>query len=188
MDADPAPRAAKPATAIRPAIPADLPGVLAILNHYIEHSTANFKTVPLTEEEATAWFAGFGPRGRHRLLVAERTPTKPGAPDGSTLGFACTQRFLPRAAYDTTVMSTVYLDPSATGKGLGSALYTALFDSIAVEDIHRVIAGITLPNPGSVALHRRFGFRDVGILNEAGRKFDRFWDVAWMQRPLALDG
>jgi phosphinothricin acetyltransferase len=56
------------------------------------------------------------------------------------------------------------------------------------EDVHRVLAGITIPNEASVELHRRFGFTDVGVFIENGRKFDRYWDVLWMQRPLILAG
>jgi phosphinothricin acetyltransferase len=63
-----------------------------------------------------------------------------------------------------------------------------LFDALRNEDIHRVMAGITLPNDASVKIHRRFGFTDVGVFTESGRKFDRYWDVVWMQRPLLLPG
>jgi phosphinothricin acetyltransferase len=52
------------------------------------------------------------------------------------------------------------------------------------EDLHRAYAGITLPNAVSVALHRRFGFEHVGTFREQGRKFDRYWDVAWFEKAL----
>jgi len=65
-------------------------------------------------------------------------------------------------------------------------LYGALFDAIADQDIHRIVAGIAQPNPASNALHRRFGFKGIGNFNEVGRKFDKYWDVTWMQRPLKL--
>jgi len=63
-----------------------------------------------------------------------------------------------------------------------------LFDALRKEDIHRIMAGITLPNDASTKIHRRFGFTDVGVFTECGRKFDRYWDVVWMQRPLLLPG
>jgi len=50
--------------------------------------------------------------------------------------------------------------------------------------IHRIVAGISQPNPASVALHRRLGFREVGVFSNVGRKFGRYWDVAWFERPL----
>jgi phosphinothricin acetyltransferase len=45
------------------------------------------------------------------------------------------------------------------------------------------VAGVTLPNDGSLALHMRFGFQRIGLLTEVGRKFGRYWDVAWLERP-----
>jgi phosphinothricin acetyltransferase len=168
----------------RPAVPGDLPGITRVIDHYIATSPANFKTLPLTPGEAQAWFAQFGADGRFRLLVADAPG---GGGDWPLSGFACSQPHpVRRAAYDTSVMATVYLAPTATGRGLGTALYTALFAALAGQDIHRVIAGITLPNDASVALHEKFGFERVGVFTETGRKFGRYWDVLWMERPLAL--
>jgi len=162
----------------RPATPDDLPGIRHIIDHYIVHTPINFKAVPLTGTEAAEWFDRFSPTGRHRLFVTTGADT--------VTGFACTGPFVFRCAYDTTVMATVYLHPDHTRAGLGTALYTTLFDAIKEEDIHRITAGITQPNPGSVALHRKFGFTDVGTFTEAGRKFGKFHDVLWMERPLHL--
>jgi phosphinothricin acetyltransferase len=80
----------------------------------------------------------------------------------------------------------VYCRPTAVGKGIGRALYQTLFASIAGEDINRIVAGVTLPNEMSIALHRRFGFTPVGTFSANGRKFGRYWDVAWFERPLSL--
>jgi len=101
------------------------------------------------------------------------------------VGWATTSPFRPRAAYATTVESSVYLRPGSLGKGIGARLYTELFRSIEGEDVERVVAGITLPNPASVRLHRRFGFRRVGTFHRVGRKLGRYWDVAWYERPLS---
>src|SRR5207253_5040867 len=104
--------------------------------------------------------------------------------NGLVVGYAGTTRFRPKPAYDTTVETTVYCSSETIGKGVGSRLYAALFEAIAGEDIHRIVAGYTLPNPASAALHARFGFKPVGIFSEVGRKFGRYWDVAWNERPL----
>ena len=66
------------------------------------------------------------------------------------------------------------------------ALYAALFESLSGEDVEMIVAGVSLPNPASIALHERFGFRRVGVFHAVGRKFDRYWDVAWFERPLRL--
>jgi phosphinothricin acetyltransferase len=102
--------------------------------------------------------------------------------DGLVLGYAGTTRFRPKAAYESTVETTVYCAPDAVGKGIGRRLYEALFHSLEAEDIHRFVAGYAMPNAGSAALHAHFGFRLVGIFTENGRKFGKYWDVAWMER------
>ncbi|MBW2236741.1 MAG: N-acetyltransferase [Deltaproteobacteria bacterium] len=76
------------------------------------------------------------------------------------------------------------LDRDATGQGLGSALYGALFTALADEGVHRAYAGITLPNAASEALHRRFGFQPLGTFREVGFKLGRFWDVCWYEKEL----
>ena len=74
--------------------------------------------------------------------------------------------------------------PEATGRGVGRMLYAALLAELAGEDVHRAYAAVALPNDASVALHRAFGFTDVGVFSEVGRKFDRWWDVLWLERPV----
>lgn len=164
---------------IRAARPADLPRLTEIYNHYVLNSPATFDLEPYTVEGRVQWFSQFADAGRHRLLVVEE--------DELVLGYAGTTRFRPKAAYDTTVETTVYCGPDNTRKGLGSMLYSALFEAIANEDIHRIVAGFTLPNPASQALHKRFGFKLIGLFREVGRKFGRYHDVAWNERPLHLD-
>ncbi len=165
-----------PPTRIRPAAGADLPALRRVIDHYIVHSTANFKLLPLTDDEAEAWFGQFAETGRYRLRVAETG-------DGEVVGFACSVPFHPRAAYATSVMASVYLHPEHVRSGVGSALYSDLFSSLDGEPIHRIYAGITLPNPSSVALHERFGFRRAGHYTEAGHKFGAYHDVIWMEKP-----
>ena len=163
---------------VRPATVEDLPRLTEIYNHYVLNSPVTFDLEPYTVERRMQWFSQFGVTGRHRLLLVEG--------DGLVLGYAGTTRFRPKAAYDTTVETTIYCSADNTRKGLGSMLYSALFEAIAKEDIHRIVAGFTLPNPASQALHQRFGFKLVGIFQEVGRKFGRYHDVAWNERPLRL--
>src|SRR5262249_35384962 len=118
----------------------------------------------------------FGVAGRYRLLVAEE--------NGLVMGYAGSMRFRPKAAYETTVESTVYLAPEAVGKGIGSRLYEALFRELQGADVHRVVAGYTMPNPATAALHERLGFRVVGVFSEQGRKFGKYWDVCWTERAV----
>lgn len=166
----------KSGVGVRAARLTDLPRLTEIYNHYILHTPVTFDLEPYTVERRAEWFKQFAVAGRYRLMVAEQ--------DGILLGYAGTTRFRPKAAYDTTVETTIYCAQEAVGKSIGSRLYTALFQAIAGEDIHRIVAGYTLPNAASAALHARFGFRRTGEFTEVGRKFGRYWDVAWNERPL----
>ena len=162
---------------IRAGTRADLPRITEIYNHYIVNTAITFDLEPVTVEQRVPWQREHTDGARYRLLVA--------AENGRIVGCAGTGRFRAKAAYDTTVEATIYCAPEATGRGVGAQLYCALFDALGREDINRVVAGITIPNEASVALHRRFGFRDIGVFSAVGRKFGRYWDVLWMERPLS---
>jgi len=160
---------------VRPAVAADLAALTAIYNHYVVHTPITFDVTPFAPRERRAWFDAHAGSGRHRLLVA--------ADGDEVLGYATTSRWRPKAAYDTTVESSVYVRHDRVGRGIGRQLYAALFAAVAREDVHTIVAGVALPNDASIALHQRCGFAQVGIFREVGRKFDRRWDVAWFQRP-----
>jgi phosphinothricin acetyltransferase len=165
-------------TLIRAAVLNDLPRLTAIYNHYVIHTPITFDVKPWTVEQRVSWFEQFSTTGRHRLLVAER--------DGNLCGYAGTTRFRPKAAYDTTVETTIYCATEAVGTGIGNQLYEALFSTLEGENIHRIVAAYVPPNPASAALHERFGFKTVGVFTENGYKLGRYWDVCWMERPLTL--
>lgn len=153
----------------------DLPALLDIYNHYVLETPITFDVEPRSLAQRQAWLDGFAATGCYQCFVAVK--------DGAVLGWASSHRYNERAAYDTTVASSIYLAPDATGQGLGRRLYATLFDALAGEDIHRVFGGITLPNEASVRLHLAFGFQQIGIYREVGRKFGRFWDVAAYLKP-----
>jgi len=161
---------------IRRAAERDLQALLDIYNHYVTTAHCTFDVEPRTLAQRRDWLMRFGERGRHQCFVAER--------NGMTIGWSCSVAFKDRAAYDTSVETSVYLAPGAQGQGLGRRLYEALFAALAGEDVHRAFAGIAQPNEPSVALHLRMGFRHVGTYREVGRKFGRYWDVAWYERAM----
>jgi phosphinothricin acetyltransferase len=165
---------------VRPAVRADLPRLTEIYNHYVINTPITFDLKAVTVEDRVRWFEEHAGTARHQLFVAEIA--------GTVVGWAGTGSFRDRAAYDTSVETTIYCAPETTGRGIGAIMYGALFDALKNEDINRLLAGITLPNDASVKLHRRFGFTEVGVFTECGRKFDRYWDVVWMERPLRLSG
>ncbi|MGH7762998.1 MAG: GNAT family N-acetyltransferase [Candidatus Dormibacteraceae bacterium] len=161
---------------VRAATAADLERINDIANRYIAETHYNFELGPMTIEMRREWFSHYADHGRHRVLV--------GLAGDRLIGYASSGRYRPKPGYDTSIETSIYLEPEAVGRGAGSKLYEALFESLENEDIHRAYAGIALPNPASIALHERFGFKRVAHFTEQGRKFDRYWDVAWYEKPI----
>ncbi|MFD9209830.1 GNAT family N-acetyltransferase [Streptomyces sioyaensis] len=187
---------------VRAGTEADLAALTDLYNHYIRETCITFDTEPFTPAQRRPWLLSHPQDGPHRLLVAQEATerakiphTGPGDapqpgdagtphPGGALLGYATSSAFRPKAAYAPSVEVTVYCVPHAAGRGVGTLLYQALFEALAGEDVHRAYAGITQPNEASARLHTRFGFRHIGTYTEVGRKFGRYWDVAWYQKDL----
>ncbi len=162
--------------AVRPATEQDLGQLNDLYNRYVLETHFTFDVEPMTLEARHEWFSHYNSTGRHRVVV--------GVSDGSVIGYACSSRFRPKPAYETSIETSVYVAPDAVGRGVGGRLYEELFKSLHGEDVHRAYAGIALPNQASIALHERFGFKRVAHFTEQGRKFDRYWDVGWYEKPL----
>ena len=166
-----------PVVEVRPATEHDLDAINTIYNHYVGVAHYTFDLEPTSSEARREWFTHYGETGRHRLLVA--------LSEAGVIGYASSSKFRDKRAYETSVETSVYIAPEAIGRGAGSRLYEELFRSLEGEDVHRAYAGIALPNPASVALHERFGFKQVARFTEQGRKFGRYWDVAWFEKAVA---
>ena len=110
-----------PDVAIRPAVLSDLPAITDIYNHYIVNTTITFDLAPFEPGDRITWFDDHSPAGRHRLLVAVDE-----LGSDTVLGYASTSRWRPKAAYETTVESSVYCRADAIGRGIGTRLYEAL--------------------------------------------------------------
>ena len=155
----------------------DIEALTAIYNWYIAETTITFDLQPYTvQQRQEKWMSHYASNGRHRLLVATR--------DDEVVGYASSSQLRVKAAYDTSVETSIYLRADVQRDGIGTRLYDGLFYAIAQEDVHRAYAGITLPNDPSVAIHEKFGFKQVGLFREVGRKFGRYWDVAWYEKAI----
>lgn len=161
-------------TRIRPAEGGDVAAIVRIYGHAVRETVATFD---LIDPPASYWTDRVAsPAAGDHVLVAEDGP--------SLIGFAYSSAFRPRPAYARTRETSVYLAPDAVGRGVGTALYSALLDRLRADGVHLAVAVIAQPNPASVALHERLGFELVGTLREVGRKFDRWIDTRWYQRKL----
>ena len=163
---------------VRPGAEGDLVALTDLYNHYVRETPITFDTAIFTPEERRPWLLSHPEDGPYRLMVATGTDSQ------EILGYATSSPFRAKQAYATSVEVTVYLRPDAGGRGVGTLLYKALFEALSGEDLHRAYAGVAQPNEASVRLHERFGFRHVGTYREVGRKFGRYWDVAWFERDL----
>lgn len=161
---------------IRDASAGDLPALTDIYNYYVLNTAVTFDVDLFTPETRRPWFDQFAPGSAHQLIVLES--------GAEVLGYASSARLRPKQAYETSVEVSIYLRNGTTGNGYGRLLYSALFERLAEQDIHRCYGIITIPNDASLALHRAFEFVEVAHLHEVGRKFDRYWDTVWLEKSL----
>lgn len=166
---------------IRPAQPSDAPAVCAIYNHYIAASDATMEESPVDSSEMS----------RRMQAVTAAWPWLVAEEAGIAVGYAYANQWKPRSGYRHAVESTIYLDPARVGHGLGTALYQPLVAMLRQRNVHCAIAGISLSNAASIALHEKFGFTKAGHFRENGIKFGRWIDVGYWQlllRPAASFG
>jgi L-amino acid N-acyltransferase YncA len=159
---------------IRTATPSDAAAIATIYNHYIEHTVITFEEVPVSSGEIAARMTANG--DTFPWFVCER--------DGTIAGYAYSAPWHKRAAYRNSVETSIYLDHSAIGSGVGTELYRHLLTDLTERKRHVAIGGIALPNDASVALHEKFGFEKAAHYREVGRKFDRWIDVGYWQKIL----
>jgi len=164
---------------VRLAEPADGESVRRIYNAEVVGSTATFDLRPRTPEEQAAWMAEH--QGTYPVVVAVDE-------HGTVLGFGSLSTYRDRPSYATTVENSVYVDAAHRGEGVGRALLDELVRLATLHGFHSVIARVGGDNTASIALHRACGFDEVGIEREIGRKFNRWLDVAVLQRMLGGDG
>jgi len=160
---------------IRIATAADAEQVTAIYAPNVESTAVSFESLVPSTEEMAARITGRQPA--YPWLVAEDG-------DQRVLGYAYAGRFAARAAYAWSVETSVYVAEAARRRGIWRGLYTALFQILAAQGYRRAFGGIALPNPGSVALHEKLGFRPSGVYRAVGWKFGVWHDVGWWQLSL----
>lgn len=156
---------------IRQCTTADAAAICEIYNHYVRHTVITFEEVPVVVAEMAQRILDV--TARYPWLVAEE--------NGAVVGYAYAAPWRPRSAYRFSVESTVYVAPGQVGRGVGTALYRELIEGLRALDVHCAVGGIALPNPASVTLHEKLGFKKIGQLVEIGRKLDRWVDVGYWE-------
>lgn len=163
-------------TMIRPSRDSDLAAITAIYTHHVLHGTGTFETEPPNEQDMAARRADVLSKGLPYLVLET---------EEGVLGFAYCNWFKPRPAYRFSAEDSIYLAPTAAGKGLGRLLLEELMAQAERAGVRKLIAVIgDSANKGSVGVHTAVGFSHVGVLAHCGWKFDRWLDVVLMDRVI----
>lgn len=160
---------------IRAAPEDDLPTILAIYNDAVLNTTAIWNETPADLDNRRAWFAARRAAG-FPVVVADE--------GGHIAGYGSLSDFRPFEGYRVTVEHSVYVAADARRRGFGAAVLAALIEQARKLDKRAMIGGIDAANAGSIALHEKFGFAEVGRLPGVGVKFGRPLDLVLMQKNL----
>lgn len=163
---------------IRPAAESDCGDILAIYAPYVENTSVTFEVDVPRPEDFLARMRKIKSRYPYLVAVAE----------GRTVGYAYAVELMERAAYQWNAALSVYLRADFAGRGLGTALYQALMELLKLQNFQNVYGVVTLPNPASVKLHQRLGFRPVGQYEKAGYKCGAWHEVMFFEKHIGDHG
>jgi len=172
------PPAASPAPfVIRDCRPGDIPAITTLYEHYVATSLATFDEIPPSPEEMAQRRAEVLEVGLPFIVAVGH--------DGHLFGYAYAAAFRRRTGYRYTLEDSIYVEPSATRTGIGSALLAALIERCAAAGYRQIVAVIgDTAHAASIGLHQKLGFTRIGVLPAIGFKFGRWVDVVLMQRAL----
>ncbi|MBG47306.1 MAG: GNAT family N-acetyltransferase [Pseudozobellia sp.] len=157
---------------IRDAQEKDIRSILEIINFEILNTTALYHYEPRTLNQQLEWFKD-KKKSNFPVLVAED--------ESGIIGFGSYGTFRPWAAYQFSIEHSIYVHKDSQGKGVGNVLMTELIKKAKQEGYHTMLAGVDASNEASVAFHKKFGFKEVGIFKQVGYKFDKWLDLNFLQ-------
>lgn len=157
---------------IRKAEIRDISAIRDIYNKEIKEGIATFDTEEKTLVEMKKWFKEHGPK--NPIIVADKK--------GEIIGWASLSKYSTRCAYSDTAEISLYVKEKEQSRGVGKKLMKSLLDNGKKAGLHTVVARITEGNEISVNLHKKFGFENVGVYREVGKKFGKTLDVFLMQK------
>jgi L-amino acid N-acyltransferase YncA len=162
-------------TEIRLTTTGDAAAIAAVYEQAVTNSAISFEVVPPSPDEMSARIS----------TTLAFTPWLVCASGSHVLGYAYASKHRDRAAYQWSVEVSAYVRADHHGRGVGAALYTSLLAVLRLQGFRNAYAGITLPNPASVALHSKLGFARVGVFEKVGFKAGAWHDVLWLHREIA---
>jgi len=158
---------------VRDAAAADIDGIVAIYNDAVLHTTAIWNEKTVDAANRAAWLAD-RQRVGYPVLVAIDD-------GGAVAGYASFGDWRAFDGYRHTVEHSVYVRKDCRGAGIGKTLMVALIDRARRIGKHVLVAGIDAKNAGSIEMHKKLGFEEVGLLKEVGTKFGAWLDLAFLQ-------
>ncbi len=161
---------------LRDAVPADLPGVLAIYNDAVLNTTAIWNEQPVDLANRQAWFDGRQAQGYPIIVAVDEA--------GEVAGYASFGDWRAFEGFRHTVEHSVYIRADQRGHGLGPKLMEALVKRARQCGKHVMVAAIESGNGASIRLHEKLGFRVTGEMPQVGVKFGRWLDLTFMQLVL----
>jgi phosphinothricin acetyltransferase len=156
---------------IRSATIHDARSICGIYNYYVNHTVVTFEEIPVSISEM---------EGRVKT-VTSKFPWIVWEEEGEILGYAYINRWRDRSAYRYAAEDSLYVKNGAGGRGIGKKLLAALLEATQKTGLHVLVAGITLPNERSAALHEQFGFKKTAEFFEIGYKMDQWLNVGYWQ-------
>ncbi|NYJ20158.1 GNAT family N-acetyltransferase [Glaciibacter psychrotolerans] len=157
---------------------ADLPSIQEIYNHYVATSPVTFDEEAMT---LAAWREKYYSLSRLGMPFIAAV-----SPQGTILGYALVAPWKQKKAFRFTVENSIYLGPTAVGKGLGRVLLGELIVRSKAAGLREIIAVIADHGAdASLTLHSAFGFREIGRMGQVGFKFDQWIGTVLMQKSLA---
>ena len=160
----------------------DAQGILDIMDYYMKNTAVHFScTAPETEEFKKTMNRIIG---RYPFFVLEE--------EGGIKGFAYAKHFSDVPAYDWSCELTIYIKEDSKGKGLGKKLYNAIenvLKRMGIKNLYAYIAYIEgedeyLDNT-SMKFHEKMGFETTAKFSKCGYKFERWYDVIWMEKIIS---
>ena len=166
---------------IRDAKVEDAERLVEIYSYYITDTAVSFEyEVPSVEE-----FAERIRRisAKYPYLVCEK--------DGYVIGYVYAGRYSPREAYNWTVTTSIYIDRKYHRQGVGALLYSELEKRLKERGIVNLLAGVAYIEQedeylthDSIHFHLREGYTQVARMMSVGKKFDRWYDLVWLQKKI----
>jgi phosphinothricin acetyltransferase len=156
---------------IRSATIHDARPICGIYNYYVNNTAITFEEIPVSISEM---------EGRVKAVVS-KYPWIVWEEEGEILGYAYVNKWKDRAAYRYAAEDSIYIKNGAEGRGIGKKLLAALLEAADKTGVHALVAGITMPNDRSVALHEKFGFKKIAEFFEIGHKMDQWLNVGYWE-------